>query len=716
MLARLFALLLLAPALLPLASAAPDPTGPGVSKWVEAQLDLAQPTLTRIEVTGDVLVHKHTVGSRVYTATEMSRQYQGITTFDEGQGPVFVGNMESAVRAGLESILGGAFPTATRTITKVDGDEASLTAARGDPFDPPVRVHFAATIDRARADVGLGDLSDDAVAAVFDAGGRVASTLTLTADPGYQLTYVIRAPLSPAGVSFSQLSTGAVAADGSTVSVAVDNAGGASPLARSVTLHLLNANVEPPSAESLSSVVDVNLGALQQGSASLPLETNVTTSLRSVSVKERFPDALPASVTLDFVTAESLRELRAAGAVGDDDLAAADAAFVRAVHDDLAALGGEANTGGSMDRADLAKPSAEPVLFHAHATSAYPLPGDHAQDADLALAIGGAVRIDLDLTAGNGETTYRIHPPAGAAFYEPRGGTVTADGRTATFVVPSGTQADAGLSLRQAGVQQYQAEDAKLGVLVDLRDVDVTLGKAMGGDFGTVLADVTVRGDLAVIKVPDDVKASMGDALDLTFLSSDGVRLLLDRGVLTQAKLDELEASLLGEVRGNLQQALGADVEVTGGFAEATLDKALVSTPASGDAPIVFEAHASFARPLSGGGAAQAMTVYSVAQSFTFPRVRDLDTTYTVVLPRGLSVGALDAQGGETTQTEWSDGREAFTVHPTDDQAQTSVTMAVTGTFVLLKFWPVVLGVVVVLVLAIGTPIALVVLKRRKAQ
>ncbi|HWH09240.1 MAG TPA: hypothetical protein VNX21_08570, partial [Candidatus Thermoplasmatota archaeon] len=658
--------------------------------------------------------------TRTYTATEMARQYQGITTFDEGAGEAFVEKMEAAVRSGLDAILSGAFPAATRTITTVDGDEASLTAARSDAHDPPIRVRFAATIERSREEAGLAGLSDAAVEAVFAAGGRVQTTLPLSADPGYALTYVLHAPQRPVGLAFSQLSTGAVAMDGSTVTLALDNARGRSPLVRTAALHLLDpaAASAAPTAESISTVIDVRLGALTAGAASVPLEADVAASLRAVGVEERFPGALPPGVTLDHASADALRALRAAGAIGDADLARADAAFLSALDADLAATMGEgARATGGLDRADLAKPAGAgaPVVFRAAATGAYALPGERVTDADLALAIGGTVRLRLSLASGSGETTYRLHPPPGTQFVEPRGGTASADGLTATFVVPTGeAPRDVGVSLRQSGVAAHAAEDARLAVLVDLKDVDVSLGDAMGGDFGSVLVDVTIRGELGVIRVPDGVKAGLGDALDLEYLSSDGIRLLLDRGVLPPDALGDLEVGLLDEVAANLRRAMGTDVAVTGGFEQATLDKGRVSTPASGEDPIVFTARASFQRPLSGGSQA-ALALYSVPQAFTFPRVRDLDTTYTVVLPRGLAVTSLEATNGEATTGEWTDGRQAFTVRPTDDQAETRVTMAVTPSFVLFKFWPLVLGAVVLLVLAVGTPIALVVLRRRKA-
>lgn len=721
MLARLFVVLLLSAALVPLAAAAPDRTSGGVNKWVEAELTLTQPSLTRVLVSGEILVHKHPVGSRTYTATDMGRQYQGITSFDEGSGAVFVTNMESAVRTGLESILSQSFPTATRSITTVDVDEASLNAARVDAFDPPVRVAFAATVDRPREDVGLGTLSDAAVAAAFASGARVTSSITFAAEPGYDLTYVLSAPQAPAGLSFSQLSSAPVSPGGQSLTADVDNAAGTTLMRRVVTLHLADASVEAPGEESLSTVVDIQVGALARGVTEVPLAATVTTSLPAVSVKERFASSLPSSVLLDAVSADGLRALRAAGAVTDAQLADADDAFLDAIRDDLRkALGPSSTLAGGMDRADLAgaavKPydGAPPLLFRAQAEGAYPIAGENAGDADLALAIGGTVRFSLDLAPGDGPTTYRIHAPDNAEFVEPLGGTVTADGLTAEATVAEGAApVTLSLGMRQRGAPVYDAADADLGILVDLKDVDVSIGKAIGGDLGNILVDVTVTGKLGVIEVPEEVKSALGDSVTLSYLSSDAVRLLVERGVLTQAKLDELEADLLGTVQSKLAGALGTDADVTGGFLADSLAATLVSTPATGDTPIVFEARTSFSRPLSGGSAA--ISLYSVPQSFSFPRVQGLDTTYTVVMPRGLAVGDIQTTGGEHATGDWTDGRSYFTVRPTEDEAQATVTMSVTPTFVLLKFWPAVLAVVVLLVLAVGTPIAVVMLRRRKA-
>ena len=136
---------------------------------------------------------------------------------------------------------------------------------------------------------------------------------------------------------------------------------------------------------------------------------------------------------------------------------------------------------------------------------------------------------------------------------------------------------------------------------------------------------------------------------------------------------------------------------------------------ASGDNPVVYTAHASFSKPLSGSSSsAAAIALYTVHQTFTFPKVQSLNTTYTVVLPRGLAVKDLQVDGGEKSIGTAPDGRDQFQVTPTGSSAEARLAMAITPTFVIAKFWPVLLIAIVLLVLVIGTPIALVGARRRR--
>lgn len=339
-------------------------------------------------------------------------------------------------------------------------------------------------------------------------------------------------------------------------------------------------------------------------------------------------------------------------------------------------------------------------------------------------AIGAQVRSALTLTSQAGyDTTFALHPPAvpaGLVFAGPTVGALSPDGKTWSLAIEnaagSTSKAQAvAITVKSANAPTFSAQKADLGVVIDLKDLDVSIGKAVNRDFGNLLVDVTVTGKLNVLSVPDSFKARMGDTVKLDFLSSDGLRLLKQSGLLSASNLTAIENELRARLADNLKNALGQSVSVTGSFDAATLDPALVAVTPTGDKPVTFTAHASFTKPLSGSApSTQALALYTVHQSFALPKVQGLDTTYTIILPRGLALAGVDAPGATTTTGTASDGRDEFSATPNTDSTTASVAIALTPTFVFLKFWPLVIFAVVLLVLIIGTPIALVVARRGK--
>lgn len=700
----------------------------GVPRWVDATYDLAQPTLTDMALSGALLVYRYDVGGKVYDADDLGQAFRATNKYaGEPSGDAFVAKIETSVRSAVEGQLASSFPGAAITGVTATVDRATLLNTGGDPFDPPVRVAFSANVARTREQVGLGTFSDASIAAAFDAGARVMNDLTLKADEGYDATYVIRAPATPGGLAFSDASEGAsVAADGQSFRVRLDNTQGGAP-ERAVSVALRDPSVAAPAAEDIRSSVDVRMGELRKGAKDVPILTSVTADVRAVKVSERFPGLLPSKVKLDVISADGLRALRATGALDDATLGKANEAMLSEISGKLGGVfGTNTQAVGGLSASDLAQAHAKPfrsdppVGFAANATGAYAFAASSADDVDLALRIGGKASVPLNLFAQSGkETTFTIHPMPGAEFAKAEGGTLTANGLTATFVVPEGAASyPATLTIRGKDVPSFDAADADIGIKVDLTDLDVTIGKAMSGDFGNLVMDVTVTGKLGVIALPDEIKGGLPANLDLAYLSSDSIRLLKDRGLLSDANLTKVEQSLMTRVSTQLGQALGGEFPVEGGFDRASLAASLVSTPISGDVPITFTATARVTKPLAGGAVqpGAAIALYTQQLPLSLPRVEGMDTTYTIVLPRGLAVTGLDAGGAQSEQGKSPDGRDQFTVTPSEDRADVVVSMAVTPTFVLLKFWPLVLLAVLLLVLVIGTPIALVMAKRRRGK
>lgn len=721
--ARLFAvLLILASVGAPLAAAAPGPSPdmlPQTPRFVHAELSLAQPNLTTLQLTGDLWAYRYDVDGDVYDADDIADAYHGANKYSKKVGSAFIADVEQEVRAALERTLADSFPGDTVRDVRATVDVSSLRASGGNPYDPPVHVSVAATVLRTRESVGLGDLSDDAVAAAFDAGARVAADFTLTAENGYKVVYALGAP---AGLRWEPGAQ--VDPTGSRFTVTVDNGAGQAPSV-DASGRLFDPTVTPPAAEDIRSTLDVSMGEIVTGAAGIPIQIDVRAEVRALDVARRFPNALPEKVILPFVNADGVRALYATGAIDDADLAGADDALLAQLRQDVErTFGAGATASGGLARAAVSRAAAAPfsadppLEFLADARTTYEVPGIDADDMDLALRIGGAANVVLQLAPVNGRaTTYTIHPPAAGEFTQAEGGSVSVNGQTATFVVPDGEErVPVKLHLRGRDVPTFTASDASIDVVIDIADLDTGLGKALSGDLGNMLVNVKVAANLRVIELPDEARGSMPSQLELRFVSSDAIRLLVDRGYLSTADLAKLEARLASQVAEKLSAALGGDLQVASGFDRTTLAASLVSTPISGDKPIVFEATTRVAKPLAGGPAQTqaAIALYTKELPLTLRGVPGFDTVYTVIAPRGLAITGVSGDGVE--QGKSPDGRDMFTVRPGDEPSQVSVAMAVTPGFVAAKFWPVVLLAVVLLVLIIGTPVALVVMKRRKGK
>lgn len=337
-------------------------------------------------------------------------------------------------------------------------------------------------------------------------------------------------------------------------------------------------------------------------------------------------------------------------------------------------------------------------------------------DLDALLDAGASITTTINLPTQTGyEITYLLSAPPGTAFTATRGASLL--GGQIVAAIPYGSApVPVALSMRGQNAPSYTASDASVDIVVDLKDLDVSIGQAVGGDFGNLLVELTVQADLGVIEVPDSLASGLPASVELDYLSSDAIRMLVERDLVTDADLAALEESLLKKVGDQLGGALGGDVTVTGGFDDASFAPGLIASPLSGDEPLVFHASASVVKPLAGGPihSAAAISLYTTSLPLSLPKVQGLDTTYTVILPRGLAVTDLTATGGEYQASKAADGRDQFVVTPTDERADVTATMSVTPTFVMAKFWPVVLLAVLLLVLIVGTPVALVMRRKRK--
>jgi hypothetical protein len=730
-------ILLLASVGVPAASAQTVDPNPAGDQWIRGVLAIEQPDMATFEIEASFTLLKYVLkGTSYKTADDMGDAYQQVVQADafarasgqtSNRADAFVDDIEKGASDSLRSTLARSFPGATVTVGEAVVDRTTLGTPSGDPYAPGVQVALTARVARPLADLGLGDLSLAAIDAAFAAGATVSSDITLSASAGQDLTFLVSPPARPAGLAFEDVGPSPLAKlELGALVVEIDNSRGATADARTAAFKLVDpvARAAAPDHEDIGAAVEIRLGSLEKGATSLPVEADFVSQVHAIDVAKRFPGALPDKVKLAFLSADGLRALRQSGAISEADLATADEQLRATLSDQLRDFLPDAKVTGGLSQADLARAPAKPfrtdppVPFGATATGHRALPAG-AEDADLALRIGAVVNVDLDVPASKDrETRIAIKAPQGMAFSAAQGATLSADKSAATLLVPADPAQGSRpvkLSLRDPAAPAYTAEKADLAVVVDLKDLDISIGKAIGGDLGELVVEVTVTGKLGVIKVPDDVKASLGGSLELSYLDSDAIRLLRERGILGEENLTKLEAELMEQVKKNLGSALGADVVVTGGLDRASLDPKLVSSPLSGDKPVLFKAQTSFRKSLSGAPAPQAaIALYTQQQTFDLPKVQGLDTAYTVILPYGLAVTDLQVEGGEKETGTSEDGRDQFTVRPEGESAKATVSMAVTPSFVVAKFWPLLLVVAMVLILLIGSPIAFVVMRRRR--
>ncbi len=355
--------------------------------------------------------------------------------------------------------------------------------------------------------------------------------------------------------------------------------------------------------------------------------------------------------------------------------------------------------------------------------------GDLSTDAiATGFALGAKISTSLSVTAAAGHhIIYVIEPPtvpAGVSFIQASPApSVFIDGAAMVIEVDNsaGTEpmtVDATAIVADPLARIYTQAEINAGsavtAIVDLKDIDIAIGKAIGGDMGNLVGEVLITADLSIIELPAEFQGTLPSSVDLKTLTSNGVRLLRKHGVITDAQVADLEKTFISQVEENLRNALQAPVKVSGGLVAGTIDADGI-TDVAGGAPLKLAAFATFLKPLSGGPAPEAaIALYTQEQGFDLPRVDGMPTSYKIILPKGLALTALNVNGGDKAQgTEG--GRDWFSVSPTGDSAHAQVAMAVTPAFVFAKFLPVVIIAILVIILIIGTPIALVV-RRRKGK
>jgi hypothetical protein len=563
--------------------------------------------------------------------------------------------------------------------------------AEGSDPDAPLRARL------------LGDLVPDEapdarkLSAALRAGARVALDLPLQALPGADVTYRLRAP---EGLAIASASAGDLAADGQGLALRLDNSEGDELLSRTLRVVLHEPASPAPVAEDVRARLDLTLGAF--GLDGVPVALGAALDVRALDVTARFPGALPGNVTLPFVGADGLRALHAADALTEADLAAAEEGILDALRADLAASLPGAFLSGGLEREDLREdaPPGTPLRFHATARGRAPAEPDAMRQAQLALALGATLALDVPLPpAPVAGATYVLHPPPGMTLV---------GGASEGPLPPEGGHAR--LLLRRADLPAVRETDAEVSVQVDVRGFEVDSGRILSGGDPRMVMHVDATAILRAVEIPPGLRATLDPRVELTHLTADGLRRLRQEGLLPDKDLDRMREELVQEAKAALRSALGADAQVEGAFVEATL-----APDALG--PVLFTLHAT-ARPRVDGAppdATAAIALGSAARTFTLPRLEGLDTEYAILLPPGIEVGGVETDGGDATLRRLG-GRDVLVLRPGGESMTASATMTVTSSYVLASHGTEVFALLLVLALLVEAPVAFILLRRAARQ
>src|SRR5581483_10820309 len=135
--------ILLAAALLPAAAAASRPSG----EWVDATLDLAQPDLRNLTVSGSFAIHELQIDGVATSAKDMATTYSAGNAQERAD---LVGKIEAQARSDFDAALASAFPAASRVVQPALVDTSTLdpSAFGSDAYTPPVKLTIAANLTR----------------------------------------------------------------------------------------------------------------------------------------------------------------------------------------------------------------------------------------------------------------------------------------------------------------------------------------------------------------------------------------------------------------------------------------------------------------------------------------------------------------------------------------------------------------------------------------
>lgn len=567
------------------------------------------------------------------------------------------------------------------------GGFADASLAKTAPDAWPVWYNATAT-----AQHNIGEKPDRADAA-FDAGALVNTTFDLTSQKRQLTTYTIRLP---EGFAFH---TGLVAGT-ATRTANVDARTSATDVTQPVAVRFGKV-MERPTAQDMDVSIGIAIGKLSEGGDGMPATVDVTALFTAIDVNDQFPDALPSNVDLAFLSADGFRILKARGVITDLDLANATTQVKDDVKSRLVdAFGDRVTVNAEFDEASLS--GTGPVRITATAAIVKDLGIEDAslkskagQIADVILEAGAVVKQRLNLTGlKDAEVTYTVTLPSNLAFANVQG----ADSSTASALslrlnsigADEPVAQELAFDLKNPSAKVFTEQKASIDINLDLQ-LDIGLIKAVQTRDAVMVIDLDALVTLGVIEVPSDLKSQIPADVQISYIPADVLRKLWQLGVLNETTINTIEDEFLTQVSQGLEGVAGGEVKVEGGLAREQLNEAVASP--LGDKPIKLTASAVIHKSLAGGsGGAAAMALAQIPLDLPLTSFQDLPTTYTVVLPKGLSVASASTNDDANSDIETGtreDGREYIVAKVLNGKTVTAtMNVAITTGLLVDKFLP----------------------------
>lgn len=301
------------------AAQSPVPTS---ATWAVGDWDLRFVELTRMEVVGNLSVHKMQLDGEVTTADEFRTEHDEAK--QDGRGQAYIDDAEATVADQVRSTLRNAYPEAGIDPIQVQIDRDSLPDASGtNAYHPPIVFAVRTTVNLSLASLGVEGADDEQL--VEDAlamGAEADLEMPFTARPGRNHTYRVHLPdqvrlTEPPGAPARGTSFG--------LEVTLVNWRGSAPPKRTIPLTVTGANATIHDSSRESALVRVDLHQVQDasllgGQVTLAVRVDVVAELHVLEVPADMQRDLPDEVELAFISADAFRLARDRGHLNDTHL------------------------------------------------------------------------------------------------------------------------------------------------------------------------------------------------------------------------------------------------------------------------------------------------------------------------------------------------------------------------------------------------------------